>query len=420
MEDGSVTGLIRHLQSMVQARVEALRIIAEPLRLISALTELDAMIEMDSLKRAIVRQVRFLLVTSMKDLARKFDGHMLHTVIVGPPGVGKSKAAYCLAQIWSSLGILKDSHVKAPVPVPPQGRRSSHPEHLIKIGDAFTELMKLYRPSLTSPPSTPSKPRALFPSKSTVTALEEMWQRTAPIWDQVRDAIHSSAELVSTTTAPTPFVEMIKVCHRSDFVSGFAGQTSEKTKAFLTAHRGYCLIIEEAYCLYTGDRDGYGIEALVEINRFMDEHADEIVLIFTGYHEQLTNTIFFAQPGLRRRCLWTFEIQKYTAEGLAGIFRQQLAADKWQVADEIDLAGFFRERMSRFPAFGGDSIRLALECKMAYCDSMFRTLLHASNKPIELVIDVKSLENGYQNYLRVTWPKESPTSKGKAAAGLIR
>ena len=37
---------------------------------------------------------------------------MLHTVIYGPPGVGKTKVGSVLAKIWASLGLLKKENKK--------------------------------------------------------------------------------------------------------------------------------------------------------------------------------------------------------------------------------------------------------------------------------------------------------------------
>lgn len=129
--------------------------------LLTALHELDLMVEMDGLKDSIVKQIKFLLInnntnseidiTDITDIqmmegiltdemfvddtdtsetnhteinnigitetntgTNGFDGHMLHTVMYGPPGVGKTRVCIILAKIWLALGILKQQ------PPPPQ------------------------------------------------------------------------------------------------------------------------------------------------------------------------------------------------------------------------------------------------------------------------------------------------------------
>ena len=73
---------------------------------VPALKELDAMIGMDSVKDSIFYQIVFHLQnldTSNKD--------MHHTVIKGPPGVGKTQLTHIIAKIYNALGFLKNDKV---------------------------------------------------------------------------------------------------------------------------------------------------------------------------------------------------------------------------------------------------------------------------------------------------------------------
>jgi replication-associated recombination protein RarA len=41
---------------------------------------------------------------------RLSDFQMFHTVLLGPPGCGKTTAAEILAEIWTTLGVLKSNN----------------------------------------------------------------------------------------------------------------------------------------------------------------------------------------------------------------------------------------------------------------------------------------------------------------------
>jgi SpoVK/Ycf46/Vps4 family AAA+-type ATPase len=76
-------------------------------KLIDPLTMLKKMIGMPKLKKAIVDQIIYFL----QDFEEK-NAHMMHTVIEGPPGSGKTDIANILAKIYARIGFLKKEYVK--------------------------------------------------------------------------------------------------------------------------------------------------------------------------------------------------------------------------------------------------------------------------------------------------------------------
>jgi hypothetical protein len=75
-------------------------------RLVGPLERLDAMVGLADVKASIFHQIIFHL-QGLDDGLR--DMH--HTVIKGPPGVGKTEIAHRLAEIYNAIGILKTSKV---------------------------------------------------------------------------------------------------------------------------------------------------------------------------------------------------------------------------------------------------------------------------------------------------------------------
>jgi DNA polymerase III delta prime subunit len=114
MSISPLSNLIYNLKSLRDEESPMIRSIGDFESLLSGLEELNSMVEMDSLKDSVVKQIKFLLVNSSKFQVNEkslkpspFDGHMLHTVIYGPPGVGKTEVCKILVKIWLGLGIIK-------------------------------------------------------------------------------------------------------------------------------------------------------------------------------------------------------------------------------------------------------------------------------------------------------------------------
>lgn len=69
------------------------------------LIKLNNMIGMDTVKKNIIYQILYFLQNLNK------TGDMLHTVITGPPGVGKTEISKVIAEIYCKLGILSSGHI---------------------------------------------------------------------------------------------------------------------------------------------------------------------------------------------------------------------------------------------------------------------------------------------------------------------
>ena len=77
-------------------------------KLVEPLTDLKRMIGMPKLKKAILDQVIYFL----QNFEEK-NTHMMHTIIEGPPGSGKTEVAKIMGRIYARLGFLKKDKVSS-------------------------------------------------------------------------------------------------------------------------------------------------------------------------------------------------------------------------------------------------------------------------------------------------------------------
>lgn len=403
---------------MIQTRFDLLKVIERPEMLIEALQELDALIEMHDIKKTIVKQIQLMMILAYRrhldgHCGSKFDGHMLHGVIYGPPGVGKSSAAKCIAKIFYAIGVIdqmvsnaKKCSILPRMPKPTVELSVDAVAH--EAGELLMQINKFRQvgKDLTTAYQTRHPDEADFKShmegllhsgfqiglKATniLTLCQSQTECEEDVDEMPRGVVklplapHGVATqgLPPTLPPPIPMAPRIGpkseipvvICGRTEFVGEYVGQTTPKANKFLMENRGKVVVIEEAYLLHTGEKDQFGMEALTEINRFMDEHASEIIIYFTGYKELMEETIFKAQPGLKRRCEQVFNIKGYTPSGLAKIFRAQLEKDSWSIDPSFDLVRFFELKNKDFKAYGGDTLKLVFQCKQAFSSRTFDAL----------------------------------------------
>ena len=80
------------------------------------------------------------------------------------------------------------------------------------------------------------------------------------------------------------------------------------------------LFIDEAYSLYRGEQDSFGLEAIDTLVKGMEDHRDELVVILAGYTREM-ETFLTANSGLASRFPNRIEFPDYTAEELLQITR---------------------------------------------------------------------------------------------------
>ena len=113
---------------------------------------------------------------------------------------------------------------------------------------------------------------------------------------------------------------------RADLVGRYTGHTAPLTNSVIESALGGVLFIDEAYSLYRGEQDSFGLEAIDTLVKGMEDHRDELVVILAGYTREM-EIFLTANSGLASRFPNKIEFPDYTAEELLQI-TQVLAKNK--------------------------------------------------------------------------------------------
>lgn len=108
---------------------------------------------------------------------------------------------------------------------------------------------------------------------------------------------------------------------RADLVGEYIGQTAQKTRQLIQRALGGVLFIDEAYSLARGGEKDFGREAIDTLVKYLEDYADEFVLILAGYPREMS---YFLQmnPGLSSRFPFHHQFRDYSVDELLQIARQ--------------------------------------------------------------------------------------------------
>ena len=113
---------------------------------------------------------------------------------------------------------------------------------------------------------------------------------------------------------------------RADLVGRYTGHTAPLTNSVIESALGGVLFIDEAYSLYRGEQDSFGLEAIDTLVKGIEDHRDELVVILAGYTREM-EIFLTANSGLASRFPNRIEFPDYTAVELLQI-TQVLAKNK--------------------------------------------------------------------------------------------
>ena len=107
---------------------------------------------------------------------------------------------------------------------------------------------------------------------------------------------------------------------RADLVGKYVGWTAPLVKQKFRAASGGVLFIDEAYSLVDGREGMYGDEAINTIVQEMENHREDMIVIFAGYPDKMEGFLE-KNPGLRSRIAFHVPFTDYNTDELCRIAR---------------------------------------------------------------------------------------------------
>jgi len=300
------------------------------------LTELDEMVGMDDIKVGLANQLMYFL--------QDFEyTHMLHTIIEGPPGVGKTCLGKILGKIYFELKCIntntENKHIEN------EDIDNDKPINLL-----FASLMN-----------------------------------------------NREKEKAKTNNEKFKF----KIAKRSDFVGQYVGHTAVKTQKLINECFGGVLFIDEAYSL--GADDPFSKECINTLNQNLSENGDKFICIIAGYADSLESNFFSYNSGLQRRFPFRYSIPKYTGTELTLILKNKINKENYSIDSEFSklLDKFIDNNKEYLPNYGGDIETLFFQMKMMHAKRVFGKSIQ-----FRKIFDKDDIVNGFNELKKNQKKKE--------------
>ena len=137
-----------------------------------------------------------------------------------------------------------------------------------------------------------------------------------------------------------------------DLVAEYVGQTAPKTNSVIEKAIDGVLFIDEAYSLASNGQNSYNDEAIATLIQAMENHRNDLVVIFAGYTKEM-QSFLDSNSGIVSRIGYTLEFDDYTPDELVEIFKGMVSKAGFEV--EQDAITKLRELIDEYkdtPNFG--------------------------------------------------------------------
>ena len=172
---------------------------------------------------------------------------------------------------------------------------------------------------------------------------------------------------------------------RGDLVGRYTGHTAPLTNSVIESALGGVLFIDEAYSLYRGEQDSFGLEAIDTLVKGMEDHRDELVVILAGYTKEM-ETFLTANSGLASRFPNKIEFPDYTADELLDITAVLAKGKGYRLAEgcTFPLLGYYKRRQALDSRTAGNG-RLARNTLEKAIFHQSRRLIAEPAAPLDLI-----------------------------------
>jgi SpoVK/Ycf46/Vps4 family AAA+-type ATPase len=302
------------------------------------LIKLKNVIGMENVKKSIIGQIIYFL----QDFQNKNED-MLHTVIQGPPGVGKTMLGHIIGQIYWELDIIESPN-----------QTSSNNYYENEDDDDCDDC-------------------------DNDDDYDDDYDDDNDDYDyndikNIINKITKNTRNTRNTKTSTKKEFKFKIAKRSDLIGKYLGHTAAQTQKIIDSALGGVLFIDEAYSLGNPEgRDSFAKECIDTINQNLTEKKNQLLVIIAGYEDALNSCFFSYNEGLNRRFPFRYTIDSYSYEEIAKIFIKMVEdinkepGFEWSVdISTIQLNQFFKDNYKLFPNFGGDVETFLLGVKIQH------------------------------------------------------
>ena len=151
-------------------------------------------------------------------------------------------------------------------------------------------------------------------------------------------------------------------CGRGDLVGRYVGWTAPTIQRKFSEAKGSVLFIDEAYSLVDDRSGSFGDEAINTIVQEMENHREDLIVIFAGYPDKMEGFLN-KNPGLRSRIAFHVPFDDYNTEDLCGIARLIAKKKGLTLTDEAveKLGGIFDAAKTQVDFGNGRYVRNVIE-----------------------------------------------------------
>lgn len=123
-------------------------------------------------------------------------------------------------------------------------------------------------------------------------------------------------------------------CGRADLIARYVGWTAKEVRRKFYEARGGILFIDEAYSL-VDDTQSFGDEAINTIVQEMENHREDVIVIFAGYPGKMQD-FMNKNEGLRSRIAFHLNFPDYNASEMLEILHLQVTQKGYRLSDGVD------------------------------------------------------------------------------------